>query len=565
MKIRLNNPANHLFFWLSIIGLMLIEFILFRIYVTRELVLFYPNNFDQAGYLAQSYIQYENTLSEGLLTQFKNGSFGLATSFTFILQTVIAFMLFGASRFTALAIGFIYFAALQILMIKVALDVTGKRLFALLLLGLLLSVTTTFYWAGSIFDFRIDFMAVCVFGMVVSAVIQSDIFLSKKWTIITAFLSAYLILLRYITATYLFGIYFALLAYLFFLIRKKNNSVDLIKLRIKHIALCLVITILIVAPFLWSGWAAFYHYYVGNHVFSNEKYIRAAQVGVTSFFSSLYYYPKSIIKDHLGPLALSFIFLSMLGIGLISKRMRFKIAAKDILTNLVSVFLILCILVPIMILTLDYAKSPVVGNITVVPILWLVTWVIFLAYTKSPTQLFKNFIILVTMLSLLGGMIHYVTSTLHRTSKRQKQNLYQITQMYLDLGNYLNAQGKDHALYSSDRIADYLVPQVLSIIYYENKGVLLHPASSLFGSTLYAIDKEAAIKTLKTSDIFIVNLDTYSTVAADYPFNDSLNQLRPELRKLAEHTFLTLGDYELNGYKYRVYVKNEKAMKTPNT
>lgn len=557
MKMRLKNSSHHWYFWTGIVGLLLIEFILFQTYVHREITPFYPANFDQAGYLDLSYSLYEKTRQEGLLAQFKNGSLGFATSFSFILQTVVTFLLFGASRGIALAIGFVYFAALQLLTIKVALNVTGKRSLTLLLWGWLLSVATTFFWAGGIFDFRIDFMAACLFGMIITACIQSDIFLDKKWTTITVILSAYLILLRYITATYLFGIYFALLGYLILtcvLENKKHHPTTLIKLRIKHLLISLLAIILIIAPFLWSSWAAFYNYYVGNHVFSNEKYIRAAQVGVTNIASSLIYYPISILKDHLGPLALSLISLSLLGTFFLRKPtlQENNRAMSDLL---VRTFLILCIFVPIFILTLDYSKSPVVGDITVVPILWLTLWVIHRSYKESSKK-FQYFILFITTLTLICGMFHYVQTTLHRTSRLQKQNLQQITKMYLDLGYYLHAQGKDDPRYSADRIADYLVPQALATLFYEHNGILLHPSNNLLGgNNFFAINKQDAIKTLNSTNIFIVNLDTYPKVRADYPFNDCLNQFRPTLRNIAERTFIKLGDYELKGYKYRVYVK----------
>ncbi|MHB1947174.1 MAG: hypothetical protein ACYCQI_03565 [Gammaproteobacteria bacterium] len=560
MKTHQNVFSSNALFWFFIFTLIVVEYLYFRSYLVREIIGYYPRHFDQAGYLSLSYPLYEAILNDGILAQFKNGSIGFATTFSFNLQTVFAFILFGVSRFSAFLIGFIYFAVLQLLLVKVAKDLTNKWFFPILLLGLLLSSATIFYWAGGIFDFRIDFMAFCLFGMIITCIIRSDIFINKKWTFFVVILSVYLILLRYITLLYIFGIFLTLLGYLFLLLyfeNKKGRTTDEIKIRIKHISISLIAIILFISPFLWSGWDAFYHYYIGNHVLSNEKYLRAAQMGVKNIITNLFFYPKSILRDHIGLLTLGLILLSIIGTYVLYKIKKIPKNIKAQSINLTLFFLLLCILIPIFLLTMDYAKSPVVGNITIIPILWMVVWSIFIIYKNSNNKWLTNFLIIMSVLSLILGVNHYIQFARKHTYTSQKDSLNQINRMYTDIGYYLHLKGKDDAIFSSDRIADFLIPQVLTVIFYEQNGILLRPSGSALGYTnLYETTKEIATKELQNSDVFIVNLGTYPVVPADYPFNTSMNALRAGLRDWAQNKMTKLGDYEIYPYKFRVYVKN---------
>lgn len=556
MNIRQN--ISPLSLGLGIFVLILVEFILFREYILREIISYYPTNFDQAGYLAQSYTVYENAISDGLFKQFKSNSMFLATSYAFMPQTVLAYLLFGASRFTAFATGFIYFAILQILLVRVAANLTGQRSFAILLLGLFLCTTTLFYWAGSLFDFRIDFMAMCLFGIVVTCALQSNLFLNIKWTIITVLFSACLILLRYITATYLIGIYLSFFAYLLaisYLKSRQGLPSAEFKQRAKHLCFALLGMIIILSPFVWTGWEAFYHYYVDNHFLTKEKYIRATQVGVKNLMTALIYYPKSVISEHIGSRAYYLILISLLGIWGLDKYIYKLPNQGNKINNLILPFLILCILVPIAILTMDYSKSPVVGNITVIPILWLTVWIVFIIYSRTRASLLKHFIVLVAAISLILGISHFIKTTGHHSSATQRKNLQQITQMYIDIGDYLHAKNCYQAIFSMDRIADYLVVQALTVLYYEKKGILFHPGNTRMGSTLYELNQDEALTALRNSDVFIVNQETYPKVRDDYPFNQSMNLIRPMLRNTAEHEFIKLGDYTFNNYQYRVYIK----------
>ena len=67
--------------------------------------------------------------------------------------------------------------------------------------------------------------------------------------------------------------------------------------------------------------------------------------------------------------------------------------------------------------------------------------------------------------------------------------------------------------------------------------------------------EEEAKKALSQSDVFIMNLNPYPTYPGNYPFNLSMNILRPQLQAIADKEFVVLGQYHYNDYLLRVYVR----------
>jgi hypothetical protein len=57
-----------------------------------------------------------------------------------------------------------------------------------------------------LFDFRMDFIAYCLFGVWVCAALRSGLFLDWRWAIATGLLAALLVANRFLTIIYLLGI-----------------------------------------------------------------------------------------------------------------------------------------------------------------------------------------------------------------------------------------------------------------------------------------------------------------------------------------------------------------------
>src|SRR3990167_6216585 len=203
---------KNILFYLLLLALFIFQFILFDRYVHADIVHFYPTNFDQQSYLMMIYPIYESVKHTGILHGFLNSPV-LSSGVLFPIQTVLFFLITGASRYHALLINFIYFIALQLSVVMVCKKLTNCFSTPLIFLGLLLTLNAPFMIPGGIPDFRIDFIAFCLYGIVITSMLRSNVFFNIRWSLFSAALTILLILTRTITAVYIFGIVFFLFAY----------------------------------------------------------------------------------------------------------------------------------------------------------------------------------------------------------------------------------------------------------------------------------------------------------------------------------------------------------------
>lgn len=530
--------------WLVVLSFIILEYVLFRSYVLREITGYYPANFDQANYLFHSYSVFENIQQHGLIDTLQRGYGRLATSTLFNFQTACFFLISGASRLSALSINFLFFALLQLITFKTAKDLTGKYIFAFLFWGLLLLTETAYFWAGGIFDFRIDYAAYCLFGILVTSILQSNIFLKRQWTWISALIAIYLILIRHLTAAYVLSITLTLLIYLFLFDKENRNS------RIKNIMLFCAIIAIGTLPFLWLAKDDIYNYYIVGHTLNNEKFVRALQVGVSNFTSNLLFYPRTLIKSHLGSQTANILLVLIISAFFLRKH-SFKF------TNPIVVFLILSIMLPLIILTSDLAKSVVVVNIVVVPILWLVWWIFYSSSAQyMHNKYFKAIILFTTIIILTLGIKNTVSEMRHHNKEPYRIEQTQISKMYDDIGNYMLSKKQSRIHFSADHIADYLIHDDLRVLYYENHRIMLNVGGTLIGGgILYKITYEAALSELKKPQVLIIGTDPYHISPDDYPFNIAIEPIRPKLLNYVEKHYQQIGSYTFKNNHYKVFVR----------
>src|SRR5690348_2934326 len=116
----------------------------------------------------------------------------------------------GASRLSALSLNFIYWAAFQLVLVATLRWLTGRWSATFMGWGLLLTTITPFFeTGGSLFDFRLDFIAFCLFGIFLCVVIRSGVFADWRWSALAGLAAAVLGTFRFITLAYLLGIFVA--------------------------------------------------------------------------------------------------------------------------------------------------------------------------------------------------------------------------------------------------------------------------------------------------------------------------------------------------------------------
>ena len=575
MIINKKNFDNYNYKWaIWICVLFVFEFFLFKRYVSIKVENFYPAQFDQAAYLPLFYRTYEAIQKQGFISGLVNSP-TLANAILFPIQASISFLIFGASRFNALLINFVYLIALQLYCILTVKAVFKKSYLAILFLGMFLCINAPFSReSGGLFDVRTDLIAFCAYGIFVCSVIRSQFFLDRKWSVLSALMACLTILLRTITLVYFSGIIACLLVYLLFKQIKGFHAQTVIhkenKTRLVNLILFCVSIAIIAVPWVWMNKEALYNYYVVGHILNGEKYIRALEAGITNTWQSIFYYSHSLLFIHIGNLALTFFISLFLLYSLLhiiykkynpsffsSQKSRSTITMNTETWRMGTIFLLASIFVPMIILTLDVSKSPIVANIMVTPTIWLFFW--YYAYIDSrigPKErrdsLFKKLAIIL----LLIGLVNMTHELLVRHSKRQLKDLPVITKMYLDIGNYITMKKWQTPNIGFDQVCDYLTSGGIETLYYESRGKLLNlGVNARLGGSIFAITEKDALAGLQSVNVLIINLNN-NYPKSFYPYNQTILPLRSVIINYAENHFKILGDYQFKNAIYRVYVAN---------
>lgn len=548
------------FIWYLFIPIVLLDFYLFRHYFLLNIDGYYSIAHDQTDYLKMAYRLYENINQYGWSTGLKKSDM-LPTGALFPIQAVGLFFLAEPSRFFALLPNFIYFIALQCVLLFTVKSLTNQRHLPILFLGLILCIQLPFNKAGGLMDFRMDFIAFCMYGIFTCCTIKSELFRDRSWSLITAFVISLMTLQRFITLIYISSILGIL--FLYFLYRLNNKNISTIQhAHIKSQFINLVLICAIVAavmfPYIWINKESIFQYYVVNHVI-NEKGYRLVEAHIQNTFDYLIYYPASLIY-HLGKFALISIALLFLPLFYQPQRLSLNPTPQyhsSITANReILFFILLCIIVPLTILTIDPNKSAVAGSIMVVPFLWLVFWLYLYLFNLNTQKTNKIGLwqTSVVMIVLLLGIYNQTHELLRQKNKRNLHDLSTITTMYVDIGAYALQNKWPIVRLSTDHIQDYLTATHVEVLNFEKRRQLIRAEPQPLGSTNYGITLDNAINSLKNSNVVIFNLGNYKP-GAPYPFNNMIGEFKPQLFDYINQHFRILGDYQFMNYTMRVYVK----------
>ena len=227
----------------------------------------------------------------------------------FPIEGALSGIILGGTRLPQLCVLFIAFCALQVAAFTAARIVWKSRVYGYIALGLILSQGTLwFQLGGGLFDFRMDFLAYCFYGVWAAGVLRSRLFLDPYWSIGCGLIAAFLVLNRFVTVTYLLGVSvgFVVACGLIAIFWRSDPALAFSDARrFRHLGLSTGVLIIVVVPVLIHNWNAIHGYYVVGHVVGEEKYIRAAELGIQDLAGHLSFYPKSVVQDHLGKIFFS--------------------------------------------------------------------------------------------------------------------------------------------------------------------------------------------------------------------------------------------------------------------
>jgi hypothetical protein len=554
-------------FWFSrhihlvlLIALFVAEAIVFYEHIARDVAPFYPPNFDQLWYYLSTYDLLDAFHAKGsrafvgeLLQP------GNPTGTTFVLQGALLSLIGGANRTTFLSVNLLYFLSLQFVLFAVIRSRIGRIDFAWAGIALLLSSATVIQAAGGIYDYRIDFSAMCLYGIWTCLVVWCGAFRHTGRSLIVALAGILLVYSRFFTVIYIGVVLGALLAIHFYmLLRASTPERNAAKRRAINILLSGGLIAAACLPRLYLSRDAIYGYYMIGHVLGEEKYIRAHELGLYSIAGHLLYYPKSIVVRHVG-LPTCLIASALAGWSL----WRDRVAVSEMLDRLRPfghefIALGVAVLIPVATLTANVAKSPVVGGIVTVPILLAMVLLGAALWPRGAViKLTRARAISVSTMAMAIALAAFAIRGTSSKDVAPRADLERITLLAGSIATYAAENNLDRLSMSTDRVVDYQNVGTTKLASIE----LLHRHLDVDGSLghgtygIFATSREDALRLLAESDVIVLT-DPLTERSYPYPMNTKIKEYWGELWQWTNENRVLLFSTEILGIPYRVFVRS---------
>ena len=547
---------------------LLVQIAAFYAFIAREISGNYPFANDQAGYLAKSHQIFESMLSNGIFSSLLKGMTGQEpTGMLLPSEAAFLYLLFGVSRAAALSVHLIHWIVLQVVVFATFSHFTRSVCWGYYAVGLLLLMASPFQLVGGMFDFRIDFSAACLLGIVCSLVIYMDGSDDRRATWYVVGACCYAICMRHILLVLLGG----------------TLGIFVLPLLIQHVratsAQRLVLraslrNFLIPTLCLSVGWAmvlavkyqAFYNYYVVGHLVGSEKEVRAAESGVDAI-GRYVYYPLSVFQQHLGYPALAILGIALLLFVIQASLIRIRQTAGSPAASvqsfgfapLAAAFIALLVLVTFVILTADTAKSPVVGSMLTFPILLL-----FALLTRSiatmgdPVSIggWQRLFVLMPLVIFVLGTARTLQSYSGRTSLTLARTQFeQLPRAYRAIGDYLTMFEIESPKFFSDRFTDYQTPAAFQVSYYEMTGRTFRPIDPV-GSKILLTDFQPFRDFLPEADVAMITENRPASDATNpMPTARMFRDSAAEIRNIVSARMVKIDQLLINDHVVGVYVK----------
>ena len=548
-------PASRNFPWRLLVAsgllalLLVAQYALFRRHTSLEIAWAYPDHFDQANYLGMTYTAYEGFRSEGIWPVLRR-ELGAArpTGVLFPVEGGLFLLVLGPSRLSALTMHFAHFALLQAVLFLTLAWLTRRFSPALLGLGLLLAAVTPYTAAGGMFDYRIDFSALCLFGVVLCLVVRARLFASWGWSAAAGAAASWMVLCRSLTIVYVVGVFGLFVLYVCLRWWRGRGAVALRRLAARQLGGLFVAGAVLAAltgPFFWNNRAAFYGYYGLDHFLGPQAEFRNRGLSIRTTLDSLAYYPQAIGREHLGSAFLALIALApvtAIVLHFVRRRGLAGVATAGATDGHgLWFFLLASLLVPYTLLNLDPVKSTAVAGIVVPPLVWLgVLAVTTLSRSQRRDRRSRVAGAVLAGIALVAGSYTQVAETRRPgpfTGPRGGYN--RVGELYDALAEHCRQRG-----WTAPRVAatcletDYFQPIVILPYVYERHHVLINPQSERMGAYVWAVTEAEVFDEVRRSD-FVILVDPAQAPSA-YPFDQSIRALFPKLKALCEETLTPL-------------------------
>jgi hypothetical protein len=530
--------------YLSLAVLFAIEALVFYWQLAEQITPYYPRGFDQLTYFIETFRILNRYFTEGWLAfarYIMEG--GLATGATFSLQGALAALIGGPNRTAMVSLNLLYFLALQGMLFRTVLVRTERLSIAWTAVAMLMSLSSLFSVNGGIYDYRIDFSTMCLYGIWICAVLRTEAFLNMRWSIIAGLIGGLMISMRYFTISYLGMVTLTLFAiFVGLALRGRPMAAR----QAKNAFICGVVTLVMAAPFLFAARHLLYDYYGVGHFLGAEKDIRAAEAGVAGVLKHLLYYPENILWFQLGR-----IFLFMAAVLFVTAfikgprrptagfRFKFDLAALGF-----------AIFFPLAFLSLDVSKSPVVGGIVTIPI----TLLCVIGATAMQSRWVLQRVIAVTALTIgAAAFVSHATAEKHLLPLQDRLTVNRLSAV---AAHYILQAGLVSPHLAFDRVNEFLNTSLISLTILEQadlrRPIAIYPVQDL--GNIFAVSREQALGAIEKSDIIVLT-DQYDSRAELWPFNDSMREYWPDIASYAKANLVVLASGKILGVPYQIYAR----------
>jgi hypothetical protein len=540
LSLSMSGPVDRPLAWLAI-GLVL-EAIIFYVHVHLQVAPYYPQVFDQLTYMSATTRLLDNFSRHGFAALIQPFLSPMATGITYPLQGALAQLVLGPSRSALLTVNLIYFLAVQLCLFLTVRRSLGAPQPAWLAVALFIGCVGIFKTAGGIADYRIDFAAMCLFGIWVCSLSWTREFTSRKFSILAGVVASALILQRFITAAYVGPIYLILFCYLAFW---KRRDEQIYLARVVNILISGVTVAVMTLPALALAWGPISAYYVNGHVYGDEPAIRAADVGVVDLGSNLLYYPRSLMQFQVGTLGVVIIAATLI-VALIGKLRRPSLTIRNPFDALVFS---VALLVPLAVLTCDYSKSPVVVGIVLVPLMLLVAsiW-----HSFAIPHFGSGSVRWTTYFFLVAGAVAFVVDASAQRFDMSSADQAEIRKLNLAIAAYSADLAQPRIAF--DRMTDFLNGATLQYYFRQEYGPdRPSPAFQESLAAIFTVRREQALSAVKSSDVVVLTDKT--TRRGKGLFDTAIIEYWDALDDFAESNLKVLTAGTVDGIPYRVLVR----------
>jgi hypothetical protein len=426
-------------------------------------------------------------------------------------------------------------------------------------MALLLSAHTLFNTAGGIYDYRMDFSALCLYGICTCLIVWSGSFRHTGRSFVVALACIFLVYDRFFTIIYVAGVLAVLLAINMYEIWQSSSTGQkpVAVRRARNILLSGMIIAVVCLPRLYLSRSAIYGYYVEGHVFGDEKFIRAHELGLHTIADHLFFYPRSILGKHVG--LLTFLIAgALMSWRLWSDRVPLgALLARTYRFRQEFISLGVAVLIPIVILTTNISKSPVVGGIVVVPIVLAMVllgasvWPRPTPMTRRPSWTAK-----LPAVAMALAFIAFALRGLSSQDLLPRADLERITLLAETIAKYAADNNLERLTMSTDRVVEYDnagIPKLFSIERLHRKldveGLFGHGAYGIF-----ATPRDEAMRLFAESDVIVLT-DPTTDRQYPYPINSKIKEYWDDLWRQTNRDRKLIYSTEILGIPYRVFVR----------